>query len=109
MIKKAKASKDNIVKFPSKLSDLDKEIEAIIFAAAEPLDVDTIESKVSKRGNVPESLEKLRQEYLNRGINLICIKDKWSFRTSPNLPRVKRTSEKNYIVPRRICWKIWKK
>ena len=38
MIKKAKASKDNIVKFPSKLSDLDKEIEAIIFAAAEPLD-----------------------------------------------------------------------
>ena len=50
-----------------------------------PLDVDTIESKVSKRGNVPESLEKLRQEYSNRGINLICIKDKWSFRTSPNL------------------------
>ena len=44
------------------LSDLDKEIEAIIFAAAEPLDVDTIEIKVSKRGNVPESLEKLRQE-----------------------------------------------
>ena len=85
MIKKAKASKDNIVKFPSKLSDLDKEIEAIIFAAAEPLDVDTIESKVSKIGNVPESLEKLRQEYSNRGINLICIKDKWSFRTSPNL------------------------
>ena len=71
MIKKAKVSKDNVVKFPSKLSDLDKEIEAIIFAAAEPLDVDTIESKVSKRGNVPESLEKLRQEYSNRGINLI--------------------------------------
>ena len=36
MIKKAKVSKDNVVKFPSKLSDLDKEIEAIIFAAAEP-------------------------------------------------------------------------
>ena len=36
MIKKAKASKDNVLKFPSKLSDLDKEIEAIIFAAAEP-------------------------------------------------------------------------
>ena len=69
MIKKAKSSKDNVLKFPSKLSDLDKEIEAIIFAAAEPLDVDTIESKVSKKGNVPESLEKLKQEYSNRGIN----------------------------------------
>ena len=38
MIKKEKITKDNIVKFPSKLSDLEKEIEAVIFAAAEPLD-----------------------------------------------------------------------
>ena len=48
MIKKKKVSKDNIVKFPSKLSDVDKQIEAIIFAAAEPLDIDTIEGKVLK-------------------------------------------------------------
>ena len=85
MIKKKKVSKDNIVKFPSKLSDVDKQIEAIIFAAAEPLDIDTIESKVSKKSNVAKSLEKLQQEYSNRGINLVCIKDKWSFRTSPKL------------------------
>ena len=52
MIKKKKVTKNNIVKFPSKLSDLDKQIEAIIFAAAEPLDVDTIESKISKKTNV---------------------------------------------------------
>ena len=85
MIKKKKVSKDNIVKFPSKLSDVDKQIEAIIFAAAEPLDIDTIESKVSKKSNVAKSLEKLQQEYSNRGINLVCIKDKWSFRTSPKM------------------------
>jgi segregation and condensation protein B len=52
MIKKEKISKDNIVKFPTKLTDLEKEIEAVIFAAAEPLDVDTIESKITKKGNV---------------------------------------------------------
>ena len=85
MTKKEKISKDNIVKFPSKLTDLEKEIEALIFAAAEPLDVDTIESKVSKKSNVVKSLEKLQHEYSNRGINLVCIKDKWSFRTSPKL------------------------
>ena len=85
MIKKKKVSKDNVVKFPSKLSDIDKQIEAIIFAAAEPLDVDTIESKISKKSNVSKSLEKLQQEYSNRGINLVCIKDKWSFRTSPKM------------------------
>ena len=85
MIKEEKVSKDNVVKFPSKLTDLEKQIEAVVFAAAEPLDVDTIESKVSKKSNVVKSLEKLQQEYSNRGINLVCIKNKWSFRTSPKL------------------------
>ena len=85
MIKKKKVTKDNVVKFPTKLSDVDKQIEAVIFAAAEPLDVDTIESKISKKTNVSKSLEKLQLEYSNRGINLVCIKNKWSFRTSPKL------------------------
>jgi segregation and condensation protein B len=101
MIKKEKVSKDNIVKFPSKLTDLEREIEAVIFAAAEPLDVDTIESKISKKANVAQSLEKLQNEYSNRGINLVCIKDKWSFRTSPklsNLMTQEKTVEKNYPV-----------
>ena len=73
MIKKEKISKNNVVKFPSKSTDIEKEIEAVIFAAAEPLDVDTIESKISKKSNVVKSLEKLQQEYSNRGINLFCI------------------------------------
>ena len=97
MIKKQKINKDNVVKFPSKLTDIEKEIEGVIFAAAEPLDIDTIESKLSKKLNVLKSLEKLQQEYSNRGINLVCIKDKWSFRTSPklaNLMSQEKTVEK---------------
>ncbi len=93
MIKKEKATKNNVVKFPSKLTDLEKEIEAVIFAAAESLDIDTIESKVSKKGSVIKSLEKLQNEYAVRGINLVCIKDKWSFRTSANLSSI-MTQEK---------------
>ena len=97
MIKKEKIAKDNIVKFPSKLTDLEKEIEAVIFAAAEPLDMDTIESKITKKGSVTKALEKLQQEYSKRGINLVSIKEKWSFRTSPNLSNImsqERTVEK---------------
>ncbi len=97
MIKKQKINKDNVVKFPSKLTEIQKEIEGVIFAAAEPLDIDTIESKLSKKLNVLKSLEKLQQEYSNRGINLVCIKDKWSFRTSPklsNLMSQEKTVEK---------------
>ena len=85
MIKKKLKKKDNIIKFPSNLSPLEKEIEAIVFAAAEPLDIDTIESKLSKKVNIEKSLKKLQNEYSNRGINLVCISKKWSFRTSPNL------------------------
>ena len=97
MIKKQKINKDNVVKFPSKLTEIEKEIEGVIFAAAEPLDIDTIESKLSKKLNISKSLEKLQQEYSNRGINLVCIKDKWSFRTSPklaNLMSQEKTVEK---------------
>tara|TARA_Y100000590_G_scaffold97843_1_gene111340 strand:- start:2535 stop:3221 length:687 start_codon:yes stop_codon:yes gene_type:complete len=75
----------NIVNFPSKLSEGEREVEAIIFAAAEPLDVDTIESKVSKKINVLKTLEKLQELYSKRGINLVCISKKWSFRTAANL------------------------
>ena len=85
MIKKKIKKKDNIIDFPSKLSQIEKEIEAIIFAAAEPLDIDTIQSKISKRSDVEKILKKLQNEYSNRGINLVCISRKWSFRTSPNL------------------------
>jgi segregation and condensation protein B len=85
MNKKKLEKKDNIVNFPSKLTSIEKEIEAIIFAAAEPLDVDTIEIKLSKKVNIKKSLEKLKIDYSLRGINLVCISNKWSFRTSPNL------------------------
>ena len=80
-----KLKKDNIVNFPSSLSDGEREVEAILFAAAEPLDIDTIESKISKKVNVVNILNKLQTIYKNRGINLVCISNKWSFRTSENL------------------------
>ena len=85
MNKKKINKNNNILNFPSKLSAIEKEIEAIIFAAAEPLDIDTIESKLSKKVNIEKILEKLKLEYSNRGINLVCISKKWSFRTSANL------------------------
>ena len=93
MNKKKFKKEDNILNFPSKLSSIEKEIEAIIFSAAEPLDIDTIESKLSKKVNIKKIVEKLQTEYSNRGINLVCISKKWSFRTSPNLSNL-MTKEK---------------
>ena len=80
-----KAKKNNVVNFPSNLTSGEREVEAILFAAAEPLNVDTIEEKISKKINVPKILEKLQTIYSTRGINLVCISKKWSFRTAKNL------------------------
>jgi segregation and condensation protein B len=88
---------NNIVKFPKKLNEGEKEVEAIIFAALEPLDIETIESKISKKINVLKTLEKLQIEYSTRGINLVCISNRWSFRTSEtlsNLMSQEKTVEK---------------
>jgi segregation and condensation protein B len=85
MKKIKKNLKPTIINFPYKSNNGEREVEAIIFAAAEPLDVDTIESKISKKLNVEKILEKLQNEYSSRGINLVCISKKWSFRTSENL------------------------
>ena len=85
MIKKKFNKKNNIISFPSKLSQVEKEIEAIIFAAAEPLNIETIQSKISKNVDIEKILEKIQKEYSGRGINLVCISKRWSFRTSPNL------------------------
>jgi len=80
--------KNNIVKFPNNLTEIEREVEAILFSAAEPLDIETIESKISKKTNVNKILEKLQKIYLNRGINLVCISKKWSFRTADNLSKL---------------------
>ena len=80
-----KPKKDNVVNFPSNLTESEREVEAILFAAAEPLDVDTIDSKISKKNDVLKILKKLQHSYSNRGFNLVCISNKWSFRTAQNL------------------------
>ena len=80
-----KEKKINVINFPSKLMDGEREVEAILFAAAEPLDVDTIESKIDKKINVVKILKKIQSIYATRGINLVCISNKWSFRTAKNL------------------------
>ena len=67
---------NNIVKFPKTLTKLEKQIEAILFAADEPLDIETIEKRVQSTNNIKKILENLQSDYASRGINLICIKEK---------------------------------
>ena len=82
---KSRNQKNNVINFPTSMSESEREIEAILFAAEEPLDIESIESKIKKKKNIIKSLEKLQHHYSSRGINLVCISGKWSFRTAKNL------------------------
>tara|TARA_B110000467_G_C18307808_1_gene475880 strand:- start:195 stop:884 length:690 start_codon:yes stop_codon:yes gene_type:complete len=84
MKKKIKKT-SNILKFPKNLNKIEKQVEAILFAADEPLDIETIEKRVQSTNNIKKILENLQSDYASRGINLVCIKEKWSFRTSKDL------------------------
>jgi len=80
--------RNNIINFPSSPSQLERQVEAIIFAASEPLDVETIEKRIKTNKNIEKILENIKTLYKNRGINLICIKNKWSFRTAEDLSKL---------------------
>ena len=80
--------KINIITFPSSPSKIDRQIEAILFAASEPLDIETIEKRIQTNTNIKKILENIKKAYKNRGINLVCIKNKWSFRTADDLSKL---------------------
>ena len=78
----------NILKFPANIVEAERQVEAILFAAEEPLDLESIQTRLKAKVNVPKILKSLENQYKNRGINLICIANKWSFRTPSNLSKL---------------------
>ena len=82
-----KKNDTKIIKFPTAPSQLERQVEAILFAAEEPLDIESIQEKLKTRADIKKILEVLDKQYKNRGINLVCIANKWSFRTASNLSK----------------------
>ena len=80
--------KNNIISFPSTPSKLERQVEAILFAASESLDIETIEKRIQTNSNIKKILENIKEIYKQRGINLVCIKNKWSFRTADDLSKL---------------------
>ena len=80
--------KDNIIDFPTTPTKLERQVEAILFAASEPLDIETIEKRLQSQSDIKKILENLQKIYKKRGINLVCIKNKWSFRTAEDLSKL---------------------
>ena len=87
-MKNSNKKDSKIINFPRSISKIERQIEAILFAAEEPLDIQTIEDRIKVSTNVKKALENLQADYKNRGINLFCFKEKWSFRTAEDLSKL---------------------
>ena len=60
-------------------------LEALLFAAATPLDETQLARRLPAGVNVREALTKLQAEYATRGVNLIRVGKKWTLRTASDL------------------------
>jgi segregation and condensation protein B len=57
----------------------------MLFASAEPLDEKSLAARLPQGTNVREALVRLQGEYATRGVNLLRIGGKWTFRTANDL------------------------
>jgi segregation and condensation protein B len=60
-------------------------LEALLFAAAQPLDEATLARQLPNGVDVKDALARLKAEYATRGVNLVRIGRKWTFRTADDL------------------------
>lgn len=77
----------------------DRMVEALLFAAAEPMDEATLAAHLPPEVNVADCLARLRQHYLRRGVQLVRTGGKWSFRTAPDLAPILR---RDLIEPKKL-------
>ena len=60
-------------------------VEALLFAASEPLDLKALSTSLPEGAAVPALLAELARIYEGRGVTLVCVAGKWQFRTAPDL------------------------
>jgi segregation and condensation protein B len=60
-------------------------LEAMLFAASEPLSEKDLAARLPQGSDVADALKRLQQDYAPRGVNLVRIAGKWTFRTAGDL------------------------
>lgn len=60
-------------------------LEALLFAASEPLDVDSLRERLPGSPDMDALMIDLQAAYVNRGVNLVQVADGYAFRTAPDL------------------------
>jgi segregation and condensation protein B len=67
------------------VSEIERRIEALLFAAAGPLSAQELARRMPEGADVGKALAVLKARYTGRGVELECVADRWRFRTAPDL------------------------
>ncbi len=95
-------AESNVVSFPTNAGDheqLMRMAEALLFAAAEPLDIDTLATRLPAGADVGAVISDLQVLYERRGVNLVRVANKWMFRTAEDLSFL---MERNAVEQRKL-------
>jgi segregation and condensation protein B len=66
-------------------TETERRIEALLFAAAGPLSLDDLARRLPEGSNVDKAVADLQVRYASRGVELVCVSDRWRFQTAPDL------------------------
>ena len=89
----------NVMDFPSEHRENLRILEALLFAANEPLDAESLKARLPKGANLTKLLNLIKAQYESRGVNLVKTGNKWSFKTAIDLSPMMK---KEKIVQRKL-------
>lgn len=67
------------------MSETVRILEALLFAASEPLSAQALHERMPEGSDVGAALMELQEDYAKRGVNLVQIDNLWAFRTAADL------------------------
>lgn len=73
------------IQFAPDDAEMERRVEALLFAAAGPLSAADISRRLPEGADVGRALAGLRARYEGRGVELECVAERWRFRTAADL------------------------
>jgi segregation and condensation protein B len=78
---------------------VERMVEALLFAAAEPLSAADLAERLPAGADIAAALASLKARYAGRGVELVCVADRWRLQTAEDLAFL-MTEER--VEPRRL-------
>ncbi|WP_410767683.1 SMC-Scp complex subunit ScpB [Endobacterium cereale] len=87
------ASEGEVARFTMSDLDVQRTVEALVFASAEPVSEAYLADRLPRGTDVGSVMRQLAEFYAGRGVNLLRVEDRWAFRTAADLSFMIRRDE----------------